>query len=78
MARTHSEIVTLWPSFRDMANELEAASGRNLNIEAVRLWHKRNRIPMWWWVPTVAAGKKRRLGLTVEELAMGMLKVNGS
>ena len=72
MIRTHSQIIDLWPSLSDLAGDVDQ------DREAVRLWRKRNRIPNRHWTAIAYASRKRRLGVTVEELAMGMLKVNGS
>lgn len=72
MIRTHSQIINLWPSLGELASDVDQ------DREVVRLWQKRNRIPNRHWASIAAAARKRRLGVTVEELAMGMLKVNNS
>lgn len=69
--RTHSQIINLWPSLSDFAGDLGQGT------ETVRHWANRNRIPAWHWPKVAEAARKRRLGVTEAELALGMLKVNG-
>lgn len=71
MARTHAQIVNLWPTARDLAVQIR------VEVETVRRWRQRNRIPLKHWGRIVNAAKDNRYGVTHQELALGMLGVNG-
>lgn len=61
---THAEILGLWPSLNDVANDVGA------RIVAVRKWRARNNIPAEYWLPLVQAAHRRNIrGVTLEILA---------
>jgi hypothetical protein len=56
-------IIALWKSPEALAAEIGA------NVEAVRKWRQRGRIPADWWVPIARTPVGRSAGLTVEQMA---------
>lgn len=65
--RTHSEIINLWPSIGDLASEVGA------DREAVRLWRKRNRIPLKKLAAVAVAARDRGYNVSLQELSQGLL-----
>jgi hypothetical protein len=67
MLKSHADIIDLWPSQEALAAEIGQGAA------AVRKWRQRRRIPSDYWLPLVAAAKRRGDGrfadLTVELLA---------
>lgn len=61
---THAEILGLWPSLSDVADDVGA------RVVAVRKWRARNSIPSEYWLPLVQAAAKRGIrGVTLMLLA---------
>ena len=57
-----NELISLWPSLRDMAGDLGA------NLHTVRKWDQRERIPATWWPTILGTSIARVNGVTPEDL----------
>jgi len=65
---THAEILRLWPSLADLADDMGKP------YSTVNNWMARNRVPMEYWVRLVDAAACRDIPLTYGQLAKGVAK----
>ena len=63
MFQTYREVIDLWPSLAALSEDTGAT------IEQVRKWRQRGKIPGEWWLPVAQAAPRRRILLSVEDLA---------
>jgi len=61
--KTHPEIIELWPSVNEFAEDV----GTSPNL--VRCWKHRKSIPAPYWTPLVTAAQDRDIPLTYRMLA---------
>lgn len=59
----HREILNLWPSIPDVANDV------GFKYVAVWKWHKRNYIPPEWWCLLVESAHDRDIDLSYKLLS---------
>jgi len=63
-AGNHSDLIALWPSVREYADDV------GLKLDAAKKIRARGRIPQQYWLPTVAAAERRGIeGVTLARLA---------
>ncbi|MBS7790276.1 helix-turn-helix domain-containing protein [Roseococcus sp. SDR] len=60
--RTFPDVIAIWPSASDLAREL------GVRDVTVRAWRQRG-IPARFWPVVVKAAKRRKVKLTVDQLA---------
>lgn len=69
---SHAEILGLWPSLIDVANDVGA------KVVAVRKWRARNSIPPEYWLPLVEAAQRRGYAVTLDLLARISARAGGN
>lgn len=63
-------IISLWPSYGDLAKDVTAAGGAPVRYGNVQIWSFRDSIPPEWWRAVIKAAEQRGFsGVTIERLA---------
>ena len=65
METTHKDILELWPSYKTLADDIEA------DYYTVMKWKERNSIPAAYWRRVVESAHKRDIAVTYKLLAGG-------
>ena len=60
--KTFSEVVERWPTRQDLASDCK------VELEAVRKWQERGRIPAYAWRRLLRAADKRSINVSVDDL----------
>jgi hypothetical protein len=66
--KSAQDIIELWSSRQNLADDVSARIGRALNIFAVHRWYQRNRIPAEYYPAIMDAASARGLDVSLLDL----------